>query len=215
MRNARQFDALHARYGYTLLLEFDLDAAPQFSRDLILPRWRGPHLQSHRRRTAVKALHTKNPRPIHQRLRPRWIAPQRSRGALQRLQCFLERAFRRERDVHERLRPVAAEVADCADLPIRDGHQRTSRIPDHCPPQREVFHSADVVGDLNRVADYVLIFKHDVKARNYISNERLRSEAHGQAGETCKRYRRQDVDIEFVQSRQQRYDPNNLAPCAI
>ena len=65
MGNARKFDALHARDGYTLLLKFDLDAPPKLSRDLILPCRRGPHLQSHRRRIAVKVLHAKNPHLFH------------------------------------------------------------------------------------------------------------------------------------------------------
>ena len=49
MGNARQFDAMHTRYGYALLLKFDLDAAAQLSRDFILPCRRGPYLQSYRR----------------------------------------------------------------------------------------------------------------------------------------------------------------------
>src|SRR5205814_7403803 len=48
MSNACQFDAVHARCGYALLLKFDLDAAAQLARDLILPCRRRPHLQSYR-----------------------------------------------------------------------------------------------------------------------------------------------------------------------
>jgi hypothetical protein len=48
MRNARQFDAVHTRYRYTLLLKFDLDPAAQLARHFILPRRRRPHLQSYR-----------------------------------------------------------------------------------------------------------------------------------------------------------------------
>ncbi len=97
----------------------------------------------------------------------------------------------------------------------RSPDQRTSRIADHRAPQREVLHPPGVVGDLNGVAHNVLVFEHDVEARDHIANERLRSEAHSEAGETRKSYRRCDIDIEFVQGRQQRHDPDNLAPRAI
>jgi hypothetical protein len=44
VEGASQFDALHAREGYTLSLELHLDAAAQFPRYLVLSRRRGPHL---------------------------------------------------------------------------------------------------------------------------------------------------------------------------
>src|SRR6267154_2294863 len=161
---------------------------------------------------AVKALHAENSRSVHQRLRPRWIAPQCGRCVLQRLQSLLNRAFRCKRNIHERLRPVSAEVADRADLPIRNGYQCASRISNHCPPQREMFHPADVVAELYRVAHNVLVFEHDVEARDDVSDQSLSSEAHRQAGKTCKSYRRQDIDFENAQRRQQRHYPDNLAP---
>jgi len=50
------------------------------------------------------------------------------------------------------------------------------RIADHCAPQREVFHPPDVVGDLDRVANHVLVFEHDVEPRDHVSNQCLRPE---------------------------------------
>ena len=61
-----------------------------------------------------------------------------------------------------------------------------------------MFHPANVVRDLNRVANHVLVFQHDVKSRDHIPNKRLRPEAHGEAGETCKCDRRGDIDMEFA-----------------
>src|SRR5467141_3632301 len=82
-------------------------------------------------------------------------------------------------------------------------------------PQREVFHPPDVVGDLDRVANHVLVFEHDVEPRDHVSNQCLRPEAYCQAGEPSKSYRRRDVDVEFVQRRQQSHRPDDLVPRAI
>src|SRR5260370_13249779 len=56
---------VHTREGDALFLKLNLDAAPQFPCDLILPRRCGSHLQSYRRRIAVTVLHATNPPYVH------------------------------------------------------------------------------------------------------------------------------------------------------
>ena len=50
-----------------------------------------------------------------------------------------------------------------------------------------MFHPANVVRELNCVADDVLVFENDVDACDDISHQSLRAEPHREAGETRKR----------------------------
>src|SRR5579859_2085196 len=75
--------------------------------------------------------------------------------------------------------------------------------------------AAGCVAKLNRIADDVLIFQYDVKPGDYIADEILRAEAHGDAGEAGERQSGSRVDSEKIERGDQRNHPDDFADGAV
>src|SRR5260370_1223510 len=109
-------------------MELKLDAAAEGARDIVLAGRCGADLESHRGRVLVKILQAQDARAVHNRLRPGCIAAQLGGCGFQRLQSFFLGELGREGNVHEGLRPVAAEVRHDSDVAVRKRHECPARV---------------------------------------------------------------------------------------
>src|SRR5271165_3469027 len=125
--------------------------------------WRVGALRTCRRTVAAA-------RAVDQRLRPGRIRAQLGGGGFQRSEGLFDGDVGCQGDVHEGLRPVAAEVGDGADVAVGDGDQSAAWIADHGPPQGEVFDAANGVADLDGVAYDELILKNDIKTGDDVAD---------------------------------------------
>jgi len=192
-----------------------LDTAAQLARYIVLAGGGGADLEAHGGGILVKALEAQDAGAIHNGLRPGRIAAQLGRCGFQSLQGLFLGELRREGDVHEGLRPVAAEIRDRADVAIRKGDERAAGIADHGPAQGDVFDASDRIADLNRVTDDELIFQNDVHAGDEIAHQILRPKADRQAGQAGERGRGQYVDPKLRGGGQQRHAPDDFAARAV
>src|SRR5215475_395783 len=75
--------------------------------------------------------------------------------------------------------------------------------------------TANGIGDLDGIADGVLVFEDDVETGDDVADEVLRSEAEGQAGKSSDSSDRGDVDPEFLGDHEERKRPNDFAGPAV
>src|SRR6202035_699240 len=176
-----EFHALHAADRNVAALELQLNAAAELRRYIVLAGGSGPDLQANGRGVLVKILQAQDARAIPNRLRPRSIATQFRGGGFQRLQRFFLRELGRERNVHEGLRPVTAEIRDGADVAVRKRDQRPARVANHRAAQGDVLDAPDGVPNLDGVTDDELIFKDDVEATDDVAHQILRPKPERQA----------------------------------
>ncbi len=113
------------------------------------------------------------------------------------------------------MRPVAAQVADRADLSVGDGDQRSACIAQHGAAQRQMLDAPGGVPDLYRIANDVLVLEDDVKARDQVADQILRAKSDSHAGQAGKRQGRERIDADSRQRRENSNNPNHLASGAV
>lgn len=75
--------------------------------------------------------------------------------------------------------------------------------------------AADGIGDLDGVANAVLVFQDDVEAGDDVANQILRAKPDRQAGESGDGGDRSDVQAELLRGGEQRKGPNDFAGAAV
>ena len=75
--------------------------------------------------------------------------------------------------------------------------------------------AADGLSDLDGVADAVLVFEDDVKARNDVTDQILCAKSDGEAGETGNGSDGSNVDAEFLSSGEDGESPDGFAGAAV
>src|SRR5208283_2201006 len=119
-------------------------------------------------------------------------------GGIEQLQRLFLRQVGRNGNIHEGLRPIAAEVGEGADFAVGKGHQGAARIADDRPAQGKMFDAALRFGDLNGIANDKLVLEDDVKAGDDVPDEILGAKANGQGGEACEGGHGKDVNADFL-----------------
>lgn len=210
-----QLQALHVGHRNALALKFYVDATAQLARDFILARWGGSDLQTHSGSRAIDILHAKNARAIDQRLGPGRIAAQIGGRGFKRSKRSFDGRVRREGNIHESLRPVAAKVGDGADFAVGNGDKGASGIADHGAPQGDVLDPANSLADLNGVPHNELIFENDIESGDDVADEILRAETQGQAGKTCESGDRYHIDAKLGEGGEDGRSPDDFAAGAV
>jgi hypothetical protein len=197
------------------LREVQLDAAAELSGDVILPGGGCSDLEPHGATLKVERLNTKNAWTIHEGLGPSVIGAEFGRDGVEGVKDRVSGDSRGENHVHKNLRPIAAEIADDADVAIGNGHEGAARVAHDSAAKREMLHPAKGIADLNRVADNVLIFEDDVKAADHVADEVLRAKANAEADESGESGDGRNADAKLGQSREYSDGPDNLVSRSI
>src|ERR1700730_4728641 len=214
-RGAGELKSLHGCERNALLLEFQLNAAAQFSRYFILARGSGAYLQADDGSGAIDALYAEYSWAVDECLRPGRIVAHLGGGRFQSNQRFFECGIGRQGDIDEGLRPIAAEVGYSADVAVGDGDQRAAGITQYRAAQGDVLNAPDAVSDLNSVADDVLILQHNVKTGDDVAYQILRAKTDCEAGESGERGHGSNVDAKLRHARQNCHGPHDFAASAV
>ena len=116
-------------------MELKLNSSAQFASDVFVTRRRGANLQPDSGRILIEGLQAEDARSVDKRLRPGRVVAEVSGGGIESLERGVLGNFGGDRDVDEGLGPIAAQVADGADIAIRQRNQGPSRVADHSPPE--------------------------------------------------------------------------------
>ncbi len=195
-------------------MKFELNASAQFARDIVLARGGGANLKANRGSGLIVGLQAENAWAVDECLRPGRIVAEIGGCGFDGLKGFLLSDEWRDANVDKGLGPVAAKIADGADVSVGKSDKGAAGIADDGAAQSEMLDAADSVGNVDSVSDDVLVFEDDVEAGDNVADEILGTEADGQAGESGECGDRGDVDAKFLGGGEQGDGPDNLAACA-
>ena len=78
-----------------------------------------------------------------------------------------------------------------------------------------MFNAANRLTDLDSVTDGILVFQNDIKTGDHVTDQVLRAETYGEAGQPGNGGNRRDVYSKLLRGRENRERPNYLTACAV
>ena len=192
-------------------MKFELNAAAQFTGNIVLPRGCSANLDANRASSLIVGLQAEYTRAIDQRLGPGGVVTEFGSSSLDGLQGFFLSDERGDADVDKGLRPISTEIADGANVSIGESHESATWIANNRAAQGKMFDATDGVGHVDGISHDILIFKDNVEAGDDVADQILRAESDGEAGEPGKSGNRSDIDAELLGSSEERDGPDNFA----
>lgn len=191
-----------------LFLKRNNDAAAQFAQDRVALVGADTDLDRISNGTALDFIDAENIRIGNSDISKRRVVADTDGDSAKDGHDFIRIGARIYADVEGSKGVVARKVGDAGDLTVGDDIESAVAVAKAGEPQGQVFNRALQPGDLDHLADVVLVFDQDEDAVEHVLEDGLRAKTDADSDDACRGQQRRQIDIEDRQHMQKNDESN-------